>query len=103
MGIVYIWHSDMVGKVTKMELIIYGIDNYFKVEFCIANKGMNFSHFPLQIIQIFPQLTCKFVATPLPLFLQIICYHTNGIHVYILITHTAATKQMIMVFGGLKF
>lgn len=41
---------------TKMELIIYGIDNYFKVEFCIANKGMNFSHFPLQIIQIFPQL-----------------------------------------------
>lgn len=41
MGIVYIWHSDMVGKVThtKMELIIYGIDNYFKVEFCIANKG----------------------------------------------------------------
>lgn len=54
MGIVYIWHSDMVGKVThtKMELIIYGIDNNFKVEFCIANKGMNFSHFPLQIIQI---------------------------------------------------
>lgn len=32
--IVYIWCSDMVGKVilTKMELIIYGIDNEVKFD-----------------------------------------------------------------------
>lgn len=32
--IVYIWCSDMVGKITltKMELIIYGIDNEVKFD-----------------------------------------------------------------------